>query len=189
MIFLQRVVKTGSPKRRIGKFSINQSAWSRLVLTGEALIDAILAFCYDKEMSEVRPKVGVGVMVLKDGKVLLAKRKGAHGEGEYAFPGGHLEFGESFENCAARETKEEVGISIKDIHFQYLANVTKYPGKHYAHIGMTAQWSSGKPKVLEPDRSESWNWFSLDDLPRPVFEFCRLHFESYKTGKIYFGSV
>ena len=44
-----------------------------------------------------RPKVGVGVMVFKDGKILLAKRKGSHGAGEYAFPGGHLEFGESFE--------------------------------------------------------------------------------------------
>ncbi len=38
------------------------------------------------------PKVGVGVMILKDGKVLLTKRKGSHGAGMYSFPGGHLEY-------------------------------------------------------------------------------------------------
>jgi 8-oxo-dGTP diphosphatase len=42
-----------------------------------------------------RPKVGVGVMVLKNGKVLIGKRKGAHGAGEWAWPGGHLEYMES----------------------------------------------------------------------------------------------
>jgi ADP-ribose pyrophosphatase YjhB (NUDIX family) len=41
---------------------------------------------------DLRPKVGVGVMVLKNGKVLIGKRKGAHGAGEWAWPGGHLEY-------------------------------------------------------------------------------------------------
>lgn len=131
------------------------------------------------------PQVGVGVMILKDEKVLLAKRRGAHGEGEYAFPGGHLEFGESFEDCAKRETKEEAGIEIKNIRFQYLSNVTKFTGKHYVHIGLTADWKSNQPKTLEPEKSGSWEWYSFNDLPTPVFEFCQLHFDSYKTGDYY----
>ena len=40
------------------------------------------------------PKVGVGVIVRKGDKFLLGKRQGAHGEGTWAFAGGHLEFGE-----------------------------------------------------------------------------------------------
>jgi len=62
-----------------------------------------------------RPKVGVGVIVMNDGKVLMGKRKGAHGEGTWSFPGGHLEFGETLEACALREVAEEVGVNISDI--------------------------------------------------------------------------
>lgn len=60
--------------------------------------------------------VGVGVMIFdKDGMILLGKRKGSHGAGEYSFPGGHLEYGESFEECAKREVMEECGIEIKNL--------------------------------------------------------------------------
>src|SRR6266404_980268 len=100
-------------------------------------------------MNEARPLVGIGVMILKDGKVLMTKRKGSHGEGEYAFPGGHLEFGESFEECAVRETSEESGIEIKDVRFQYIANIMKYGGKQYIQIGLKADWKAGKPQLLE----------------------------------------
>jgi len=82
---------------------------------------------------EQKPKVGIGVMILREGRVLLGKRKSSHGEGEYVFPGGHLEYMESFSNCARRETKEECGINIKNIKFQFLANVVKYAPKHYRH--------------------------------------------------------
>lgn len=135
------------------------------------------------------PKVGVGVMILKDGKVLLGKRKGSHGEGEYAFPGGHLEYMESFENCSKRETLEECGIEIKNVRFQFLANLTKYAPKHYAHIGLVADWNSGEPKVLESEKCESWNWYNIENLPQPLFEACRLSIESYKRGKNYFDML
>ena len=71
------------------------------------------------ENAHQRPNVGVGVMILKDEKVLLGKRKGSHGAGEYAFPGGHLEYLESFSTCAQREVMEECGIEIDQIRFQF----------------------------------------------------------------------
>ena len=68
-----------------------------------------------KYMKDNYPKVGVGVMIIKNGKVLFHKRKGSHGDGEYAWPGGHLEYMESFEDCVRREVYEEAGIEIKNI--------------------------------------------------------------------------
>lgn len=137
---------------------------------------------------ENRPKVGIGIMVFKDGKLLFGKRKGSHGAGEYAFPGGHLEYMESFKDCAMREIEEECGIKIKNIRFQLLANVTKYAPKHYVHITLAADWESGEPEVREPDKSESWGWYNLDQLPEPMFEMCKISAESHLTGCNYFDA-
>src|SRR5919198_242482 len=110
------------------------------------------------------PKVGVGVMIVKDGMVLLAERSGSHGAGEFAFPGGHLEYMESFEACAKRETQEECGIEIANIRFQFVANVTTYAPKHYVHIGLLADWQGGTPEVREPEASGPWAWYDVEHL-------------------------
>jgi 8-oxo-dGTP diphosphatase len=134
-------------------------------------------------------KVGVGVMILKDGKVLMTKRKGSHGAGDYGFPGGHLEYMETFEECAIRETREECGLEIKNIEFLYLTNVKKYAPKHYVHIGLVAEWAGGVPETLEPTKAEDWNWYDLDKLPTcPTFEFCKMAFDAYKKGRRYYSS-
>ena len=132
-----------------------------------------------------RPKVGIGILVFKDGKVLLGKRKEAHGKGEYASPGGHLEFGESVEECVKRECLEEAGIKIKNIKFLRFSNMRKY-GKHYADIGLTADWESGEPKALEPHKMEKWDWYDLDNLPKPLFAHIEDSLEAIKTGKNFF---
>jgi 8-oxo-dGTP diphosphatase len=134
-------------------------------------------------------KIGIGVMVFKDGKVLMARRKGSHGQGEYAFPGGHLEYMEGFEECARREVREECGIEIEDIEFLLIANVVKYAPKHYVHITLTAKWKNGEPVNREPEKSEAWAWYSLDELPEPAFEMCSLSVRSYKSKEIYFDKM
>ncbi len=135
---------------------------------------------------EYQTKVGVGVMIFKDGKVLIGKRKGSHGNGEYAFPGGHLEYLESFENCVRRETREECGVEIKNIRFINVANIIEYRPKHYVNILLAADWESGEPEVLELHKCESWGWYDFDNLPTPLFTLCHTGIESYKTGKNYY---
>ena len=135
---------------------------------------------------EQRPKVGLGVLVIKDGKVLMGKRKGSHGEGEWAWPGGHLEHMESFETCAKREVMEETGMEIENVRFNRIMNLKMYAPKHYVDIGLLADWKSGEPKVLEPNKCEEWQWFSFDELPSPRFSACDTAIEAYKTGKNYF---
>ena len=131
------------------------------------------------------PKVGVGVMIFKEGKILLGKRKGSHGAGEYSFPGGHLEYMESFEECAMREALEETGIHIKNIQFQFLSNVKKYAPKHYVHIGVMADWDNGEPQVLELDKCESWDWYNINSLPTPLFYMCQQAIDAFKNKIIY----
>lgn len=128
-------------------------------------------------------KVGIGVMIMKDGKVLLGKRRGSHGEGEYAWPGGHMEYMESFENCAKREVMEETGMEIQNIRFLRLLNLKTYAPKHYVDVGLIVDWKSGEPKIMEKDRVEGWNWYDMDKLPAPLFSTIPSFIEAYKTGR------
>lgn len=121
-------------------------------------------------MTEI-PRVGVGILVLQDGKMLLGLRKGSHAAGTWAAPGGHLEFGETFEACALREIQEEIGdVQVANIRFA-TASSDMYPdvGRHYITILMVADYVSGEPMNMEPDKCEEWRWFGLDDLPERLF--------------------
>ncbi len=120
-------------------------------------------------MNPERPKVGVGIMVKKDGKVLFLKRQGSHGPDTWCFPGGHLEHGESFEACAMRETMEETGITIKDINVVGFTNDFFPNGKHYITIFVEAAHADGEAKIMEPEKSTEIGWFSMDSLPSPLF--------------------
>ncbi|MBU1082983.1 NUDIX domain-containing protein [Patescibacteria group bacterium] len=117
-----------------------------------------------------RPKVGVGVIVIQDDKVLLGKRKNAHGEGSWAFPGGHLEMNETLEECSKRETTEEAGIEIKNIKpLTFTNDIFKEENKHYITCFVTADYDSGEVSVMEPDKCEEWGWFEWNNLPQPLF--------------------
>lgn len=119
---------------------------------------------------EKRPKVGIGVIITKDNKILLGKRKNSHGDGTWCFPGGHLEFGESLEDCSIRETAEETGIKIKNIHFGTITNdIFKNEDKHYITIFMLADYDSGEVNLMEPEKCEKWAWFDWNKLPEPLF--------------------
>jgi 8-oxo-dGTP diphosphatase len=137
---------------------------------------------------ELRPLVGVGVTILRDRTVLLGRRRGSHGAGEYSTPGGHLDHLESFEQCARRETREECGLEIAEVRFQFVANVTTYAPRHYVHIGLLADWVSGEPRVLEPEKCDGWAWWPLDAPPGPLFEMTRLALDALRTGMTSFDA-
>jgi 8-oxo-dGTP diphosphatase len=117
-----------------------------------------------------RPKVGIGVIVRRNNKILFGKRIGAHGTGTWSLPGGHLEFNETFEQCARRETYEEAGIKVKNIRFLTVTNdISKKEKVHYITVFMTAEYSSGKVRVMEPEKTERWTWCNKRSIPRPLF--------------------
>lgn len=125
----------------------------------------------------------VGVMVIKDNKVLLGKRKGSHGNGEYSFTGGHLEFQESFKDCAERETLEESGVKIKNIKYLCTANYCRHDNRQDILIGLSADWDSNDPVTYPEEKIGEWGWYSLDNLPSPIFYPTAIMIDSYKNGK------
>jgi len=117
-----------------------------------------------------RPAVGVAAIVIKNKKVLLGKRLNSHGAGAWAFPGGHLEFGESLKDCAKREVFEETGLLIKNIqHVAYTNDIFKEEQKHYVTLFVVARYDSGKLQLNEPDKCEKWDWFDWNEFPEPLF--------------------
>ena len=115
-------------------------------------------------------RVGVAAVILREGRVLLGERIGSHGAHTWATPGGHLELGESIEECAKRETLEETGLSVDSFtKLGFTNDVFEKEGKHYVTLFVVASCSSGEPEVKEPDKCKQWQWFELDQLPEPLF--------------------
>ena len=82
---------------------------------------------------EKMPRVGVGLLIIREYEILLGWRRGSHGAGEYGGPGGHLEFGETPEACIKRELAEEAGKNFVITNIAHLCttNMLKYmPDKH-----------------------------------------------------------
>jgi 8-oxo-dGTP pyrophosphatase MutT (NUDIX family) len=67
---------------------------------------------------------------------VFLRRLGAHGRGEFALPGGHLEFGESWEDCAKREVLEETGLQLSNLRFETAVNSVFGEAAHYVTIFM-----------------------------------------------------
>lgn len=116
------------------------------------------------------PLVGVGVLVLRDGRVLVGRRKGSHGADTWALPGGHLEFGETVAQCAIREVLEETGLAIGNVTpAPYTSDVFAAEGKHYVTLFVTARSAAGEPALCEPDKCAEWRWCHWPELPVPLF--------------------
>lgn len=138
------------------------------------------------ELKEKRPKSCVGVIVWKDNKILLGKRKGKHGNGEYSCPGGHIEFGESFEESVRKETREEAGIELQNIKFLGVANILRHNERQDIQLNFSADWESGIERTDPEERIGEWGWYSLDSLPIPLFYPTEVLIDSYKTGKNFY---
>jgi 8-oxo-dGTP diphosphatase len=132
----------------------------------------------------MRPQVGVGVIVLNGDKIIFGKRKGAHCKGTWSIPGGHLEFGESPEECAIREVFEETGVKIMNPRFRTVAN-NVLEGKHYITIIMESDAFEGDPKTTEPDKYIDVGWYLLNDLPSPIFTPAERGLECFKENRHY----
>lgn len=138
--------------------------------------------------------VGFGVMILRDGKVLLWQRhvdpikasSELHGEWTRTMPGGKMRFHESFEELCSRETREETWLHINKDTIKIISITNDIvPDKHFVTIGFLAEDIEGEPQVMEPDEITQWKWFALDDLPTPLFFPSEKVIKNYLAGSVY----
>lgn len=145
-------------------------------------------------MDQVRPRVGVGIIVTKqeNGKtyVMLHQRRGDFGKDYWGSGGGHLELGESLMDGALRELSEEAGedLVVDAVEFMGVINFTQMQPKHYVDVSFKANWVSGEPINSSPRETTDWQWFPIDDLPRPLFPPLEMYMEHFKTGQVFFDS-
>jgi ADP-ribose pyrophosphatase len=114
------------------------------------------------------PRVGVGAVVIRDGRILLVKRGSSPGKGLWAPPGGLVELGESVREAAEREILEETGITIRAKEAFYIFDFIdrdsdgniKY---HYIIIDFEADYLGGEPKAS--DDAMEVRWVAPEDVP------------------------
>ncbi|MDN3678811.1 NUDIX hydrolase [Vibrio tapetis subsp. quintayensis] len=115
-------------------------------------------------------RVGVATVIVRDGHILLGERMGSHGANTWATPGGHLELGESIEQCARREAFEETGLVVEKVtKIGFTNDIFENEQKHYVTLFVLGECDDGEPKVTEPGKCKQWKWCALDALPSPLF--------------------
>ena len=133
-------------------------------------------------------KVGVGIYIFNENhQLLLGLRKSKHACNTWCAPGGHMEYGETNEQAAIREAKEETGLEIseKDVTLKGVTNdFFKESGKHYITLHLFCKHHTGTPKVMEPDKCAEWRWFDLDKLPENLMLSNRNFLSSINSPKI-----
>ena len=142
-----------------------------------------------------RPSVGVGIMVLKNSKVLLGKRHSdpekadseLKGEGTWTMPGGKVDFKETVREAAKRELFEETGIKGDALELFSVTDDIKGE-KHFVTIGFLLKNPKEEPETKEPEEIVEWRWFEITDLPHPIYRPSDKILNKYKQSESSFGN-
>jgi 8-oxo-dGTP diphosphatase len=117
-------------------------------------------------------RVGIGVIIINtEKKILIGKRANSHAP-YYSIPGGHIELGETLEDTAIREVKEETNLIIESPEVIAVTNdleTYEKEGKHYISIILLSKTFQGILRNMEPQKCEGWQWVYPAQLPFPFF--------------------
>ena len=124
-------------------------------------------------------------LVLRRGNdVLFGQRQNTGFEdGSWHLPSGHLEASESVVDALIREAKEEIGIDIKpdDVQFSHIMHNSSSGGR-MAFFFAVRSWE-GEPENQEPDKCSALQWFSSNELPEHMIDYCRVAMEHIRSGQ------
>lgn len=131
-------------------------------------------------------KIGIGVMIINDGRILLGhrskKRKDTGGIFEpdtWTLPGGKQEYNETYFEGAKREVKEETNLDISNLELFGAADDIQ-PDRHYITMHVIAKSFSGELITMEPEKEDEWRWFDLNELPENIYTPSWKFIDNYK---------
>lgn len=138
------------------------------------------------EQFQASAQVGVSVLIRRGDEFLLERRAHVHGDGTWGPPSGHIDFSETPEETARRETEEETGVTIDNMVFLGVTNdVFENEQKHYVTLWFDASYQSGEARVKAPEEESEVGWFHRDALPQPLF----LPLQHLLAGNMYISGI
>lgn len=120
------------------------------------------------------PGVGCGLVIRRDGKVLLYKRVKSPEAGHWSIVGGKVDHMEQALEAARREAEEESGLTIGDVRFLCMSEqIIAADRQHWLSLIYLTDDVTGTAQLTEPDKLSDMGWFDVDDLPSPLSVFAR----------------
>ena len=123
----------------------------------------------------------------KGDEILLTRRfNTGYRDGQYSLPAGHHDGGQTLREGAAREAKEEVGVTVRpeDLEFVYAQHRLADDGERLDYFFTCDVWR-GDFQNMEPDKCDELHWCTLGNLPENMVPNVLAALESYPRGERY----
>jgi 8-oxo-dGTP diphosphatase len=146
-------------------------------------------------MDEKRVNAGIGVVLFKDGKILMGHRSDKQIDpnvplqeaGTWTLPMAKLEYGEEFEQAASRALLHETGVSARKLKV-FCVNNDHLNNAHFVTVGVVCEDWNGEPKTSHPEKIMRWEWFDLEEPPFPIFMPSAKILLNLRKNKVYFSN-
>jgi ADP-ribose pyrophosphatase YjhB (NUDIX family) len=139
-------------------------------------------------LSEDRFKLilSVYIILVKDGKTLLLKRANTgYQDGNYGLVAGHVDGKEPATEAVCREVFEESGLKLDPAKVRLVHAMHRIESDERFDLFFTIDKWRGEPYNKEPDKSDSLDWFPIDDLPDNTIPYIRQVLECFQSGTTY----
>lgn len=130
------------------------------------------------------PGFGVGLVILRDAKILLYKRLRAPEAGYWNIVGGKVDHMEPAEQAARREAEEETGLVIGRVErLGMTEQIIDADRQHWISLLYVTRDIEGEPQLTEPDKLSDFGWFPLTDLPEPLSAFTKAAIAALRAAR------